>query len=272
MTALPYAELIGDPVEHSLSPLIHDFWLEQLGLQAEHRRLQVKRGELAAYLEERRSDPDWRGCNVAMPLKLDALALADGASDRAIGIGAANLILPREGRLIAGNTDVCGASAAIERLIAAGAPMRTITILGSGGGARAIVMALHLLGISSVRIQSLDSGEAYKLAVQFGLGEEPRPFHMAIGGDGLINATPLGMTGSPPLDISLDGLAPNGWVFDLVTSPRPTDLVRRADERGLSTIAGVDMLVEQAADSFAHFHGVEAPRDRDDQLFASLER
>lgn len=272
MTAIPYAELIGDPVEHSLSPVIHCFWLKQLGIRAGYRRFQVKRTDLGAYLDERRDDPNWRGCNVTMPLKLDALALADEASDRAVGTGAANLLMPRDGRLIAGNTDVCGAGAAIERLIGAGAPMRMITILGSGGAARAVLMALHLLGISSVRIQSRDLGEAYKLAVQFRLSEEPRPLHMAIEGDGLINATPLGMTGAPPLDIGLAGLAPDGWVFDLVTSPRPTDLVRRADEDGLSTLAGIDMLLEQAADSFAHFYGAPAPRDLDAQLMERLER
>ena len=272
MTSQPFAEVIGDPIEQSLSPIIHGYWLGQLGIAGEYRRYQVKRGELPAYLDERRRDPDWRGCNVTMPLKLDALALADQASDRAIGTGAANLLIPRDGRIVGGNTDVCGVSASLERLAAAGAPMNVITLLGSGGAARAALMALRLLGISRVRIQSRDVAEAYKLAVQFRLAEEPRPFHMAVDGDGLINATPLGMTGSPPLNLDLSGLAARGWVFDFVTSPRRTDLIVRAEERGLATIRGIEMLVEQAADSFAHFFGSEAPRDRDKDLFARLDQ
>lgn len=271
MTSRPFAEVIGDPVDHSLSPLIHGFWLSQLGIDAEYRRHQVKRGELAAYLAERRQDPHWRGCNVTMPLKLDALALADDASDRAIGTGAANLILPRDGRLIAGNTDVAGVVALIERLIDKGAAMDMITLLGSGGAARAALMGLHLLGIASVRIQSRDLTEAYKLAVQFRLHEEPRPFHMAIEGDGLINATPLGMTGAPPTDIDLRGLSAKGWVFDFVTSPHPTRLIASAEERGLTTVYGAEMLVEQAAESFALLFGAEPPRDKDADLFKALD-
>ena len=79
----PYAEVIGDPIDHSLSPAIHNFWLETLEIAADYGRRQVRRGQLADYLAERRADPQWRGCNVTMPLKLDALTLADGASDRA---------------------------------------------------------------------------------------------------------------------------------------------------------------------------------------------
>ena len=272
MTAIPYGEVIGDPIDHSLSPTIHCFWLKQLGIRAGYRRHRVARGELAAFFDERRQDENWRGCNVTMPLKLEAIALADEASDRAIATGAANLIMPRDGRLLAGNTDVGGVIALIERLIDSGAPMKTITLLGSGGAARAALMALHLLGISAVRIQARDLNEAYKLAVQYRLHEEPRPFHMAIDGDGLINATPLGMSGSPPVDLSLDGLTANGWVLDFVTSPHPTELARRAAERGLSTLNGIDMLVEQAAESFTMLFGAEPPRDVDEQLFARLER
>lgn len=268
----PYGEVIGDPVDHSLSPIIHCFWLKQLSIRAGYRRHRVARGELRAYLDKRRLDPNWRGCNVTMPLKLDAISLADEASDRAIATGAANLIIPREGRLLAGNSDISGVVALVERLIDRGAPMKLITLLGSGGAARAVLMGLHLLGISSVRIQARDLAEAYKLAVQFRLHEEPRPFHSAIEGDGLVNATPLGMAGKPPLQVRLDGLAANGWVFDLVTSPQPSDLISRAAERGLSTVGGIEMLVEQAADSFSLLFGAEPPRDKDEQLLARLKR
>ena len=87
-----YAEVIGDPVEHSLSPQIHGFWLHCLGIEGRYGRRQVTRAELPDYIGEKRRDPDWRGTNVTMPLKLDAVALADGAADWAVAAGAANQI------------------------------------------------------------------------------------------------------------------------------------------------------------------------------------
>lgn len=270
MTPAAYAEVIGDPIDHSLSPAIHGFWLDQLGIAAEYRRHRVQRGELGTYIEQRQSDPDWRGCNVTMPLKLDAITIADDATDRAFGAGAANIIVPRDGKLIAGNTDVGGVMALMEKLAAAGAGMGLITLLGSGGAARAALMGLRLMGIASVRLQSRNLAEAYNLAVQFRLSEEPRPFHMAIEGDGLINATPLGMAGAPKSNFRLDGLRQNGWVFDFVTSPQPTELIRQARERGLAAVDGIEMLVEQAAESFQAFFGAEPPRDKDEELLARL--
>lgn len=269
---VPFAEVIGDPIDHSLSPVIHCFWLQQLGINAGYRRHRVERGGLAEYLAERRHDPNWRGCNVTMPLKLDALAAADEASDRAIGTGAANILFPRDRQLVAGNTDVGGVVALLERLRKSSAPMDMIVLLGSGGGARAVLMALHLSGVPNVQIQARNLGEAYKLAVQFGLAREPRPLHVAVVADGLINATPLGMTGAPPLAIDVGGLSAGGWVFDLVTSPDPTDLIRRASERGLLTIDGLQMLVEQAQDSFKLFFDADPPRHCDEQLFERLKR
>ena len=268
----PYGEVIGDPIDHSLSPLIHCFWLKQLGIRAGYRRCRVASGGLAAYLEQRRHDPQWRGCNVTMPLKLDAVAIADEASDRAIAAGAANLIVPKDGRLFAGNTDVGAVATLLKRLIDSGAPAGLVTLLGSGGAARAVLMGLRLLGISSVRIQARNMNEAYKLAVQFGLSEEPRPFHASLEGDALINSTPLGMTGKRPLDIGIDELSADGWVFDLVTAPRDTELIKRAAGRGLSTVSGIEMLVEQAAESFAHLFGADAPREMDESLFERLAR
>ena len=116
MTSKPYAEVIGDPIVQSLSPTIHSFWLEALGIDATYGRRQVSRAELPAYLEERRADPDWRGSNVTMPLKLDAAALADEVTDRAVAAGAANVLMMRDGRLAAANTDVGAIAILLTRL------------------------------------------------------------------------------------------------------------------------------------------------------------
>ncbi len=270
MTSSQYAEVIGDPIAQSLSPAIHSYWLEQLKIEGSYGRKQVGRAELPDYLKDRRSDPTWRGCNITMPLKLDALTLADEASDRALGTGAANIIVPREGKLLAGNTDVGAIAKLIEQFAKAGAPMRAVTLLGSGGGARAVLMALRLMGFAMVRIQSRNVSEAYALAVQHKLEVEPVPFDVPIEGDGLINATPLGMTGQLPLDIDLSAMTANGWVIDLVTTPSPTDLVRIAVARGMTAVGGIGMLIEQAAESFKLFFGQEPPRDKDAELMQKL--
>jgi shikimate dehydrogenase len=270
MTSRQYAEVIGDPIAQSLSPAIHQFWLGQLGIEGDYGRRQVSRAELPVYLKERRADPAWRGCNITMPLKLDALSLADGASDTAVGTGAANIIIPRDGKLLAGNTDVGAIAKLIEQFARNGAPMRAVTLLGSGGGARAVLMALHLMGFRMVRIQSRNVSEAFALAVQHGLEVEPVPFDAPIEGDGLINATPLGMTGQQPLDVDLSAMTRNGWVIDLVTTPNPTDLVRVAAARGMTAVGGLGMLVEQAAESFKLFFGKEPPRDKDAELMQKL--
>ena len=270
MTSRQHAEVIGDPIVQSLSPAIHGFWLEALKIDADYGRRQVTRTGLEDYLDTARADAQWRGCNITMPLKLDALSLADEASDRAIGTGAANIIVPRDGKLLAGNTDVGAITKLIEQMARGGAAMGSVTLLGSGGGARAVLMALHLIGFRMVRIQSRNVGEAFALAVQHGLEVEPVEFDAPIDGDGLINATPLGMTGQLPLDVDISGMTKGGWVIDLVTSPNPTELVRTALSRGLTAVGGLGMLIEQAGESFKLFFGQEAPRDKDGELMARL--
>lgn len=267
---VPFAEVIGDPIDHSLSPAIHGFWLERLGINAEYRRRRITRADLPSYLAERRADTRWRGCNVTMPLKLDALALADDATDRALGAAAANILVPKDGKLLAGNTDIGAVATVIERLRSAGAPMIDVTLLGNGGAARAALMALHMLGIHAVRIQSRDLGSAYKLAVEFKLEAEPVSLETAIDSDGLINATPLGMTGMPPLGVDWRRMPANGWVFDFVTVPAETGLIRAARERGFKTVTGIEVLVEQAAESFKAFFEADAPRAVDAELMARL--
>lgn len=266
-----FAEVIGDPVEHSKSPLIHGFWLERLGLEAEYRRTRITREELPAFIAARRLDPRWRGCNVTMPLKLDALMLADERSDRAVQTGATNCLLPREKELVADNTDIAGVIAVVVRL-ATLRPTATVTVLGSGGAARAVIVALKQLGTANVVVQARNRDEAQSLAQRFALAFPPQPFDAPVRTDGLVNATPLGMTGSAPLDIDLSTMPKHGWVFDLVTSPNPTELVTSAERHGFAASGGLAMLVEQAAAAFPLFFGREPPRDpeTDAALYAML--
>jgi len=271
MTSL-YAEVIGDPIDHSLSPIIHSFWLAALGIDAGYGRRKVGRSDLPAYLKEKRIDRNWCGSNVTMPLKLDAVSLADEATDRAVTAGAANVLMMRKGRLVAANTDVGAIAILLSRLHESKARMGSVTLLGNGGAARAALVALKLVGITAVRIQAWDLGAAYKLAIEFGLDAEPTPLTATIESDGLINATPLGMPGMDCLNCELGHMPAAGWVFDMVTDPLETPLLEAARARGLKMVGGLDMLVEQAATSFKLFFDRDAPRDRDSELWQKLKR
>lgn len=264
-----YAEVIGDPIVQSRSPAIHQFWLEKAGLAFDYRATRVTRAELPDYVANRRADPAWRGCNVTMPLKLDAVILADAADDRAVAAGAANLLVPRDGRILAGNTDVGAILRLLGPRLGKGAP-DGITLLGNGGAARAVLVALRMLGIGNVRIHARDLSAALKLAVEFGLEDAPRPFDQPVASGGLINATPLGMVGVDAVTIDIAAMPAGAWVFDMVPDPNQTPLLRAAQARGLGMIDGLSMLVEQAADSFTLLFGQEAPRQYDVELMARL--
>ena len=205
-----------------------------------------------------------------MPLKLDALALADEASDRAVAAGAANLLLPRDGKLFAANTDVGAIAKLVDGQRKSGRAAASVTLLGNGGAARAALVALKLLDIDQVRIQARDLGEATRLAVEFGLGPTPAPLTAPIDSDALINATPLGMPGRDCLNCDVSRISANGFVFDMVAMPTDTLLIAAARERNLAVITGFEMLVEQAATSFKLLFGQEPPRDRDTDLWHKL--
>ena len=268
MTSRPYAEVIGDPIAHSRSPIIHRFWLDQLGIAADYLASLVPKSRYADHVDRRRADRCWRGANVTMPLKLEALAHADDKSDTALAAGAANLIYPREGRLIAENTDVGAIALLLGKLKDGGAAMGNVTLFGNGGAARAALVACRMLGIDQVTIQARDLAAALSLSVQFGLPNPPRPLTDPVESDGIINATPLGMSGVDCLNCDLSALPAKGWVFDFVTDRSP--LVDAATVRGLATVRGIEMLVEQASASFAILFGTAAPRDQDEQLMLRL--
>lgn len=261
----PFAEVVGDPIEHSRSPLIHGFWLDALGMAGRYERTRVARGGLAAHLAARRTDPDWRGCNVTMPLKREALDAADHASDRALAAAAANLLVRREGRLEAANTDVGAIAALVDAQRQSGRPAERVVLLGSGGAARGALVALGLLGIRDVTLHARDAIAARGLAVEFGLTRPPQPLDAPWVGDSVVNATPLGMAGQtgwwcPPAELAAE-LSPRGWLFDMVTDPDETALIAAARARGLGIVTGRAMLIEQAATSFRLLFGVEPPRD-----------
>jgi shikimate dehydrogenase len=257
-----YAEVIGDPIAHSKSPLIHKFWLAKLEIEADYRATFVQPGDLTGHFEHRRHDPDWAGCNVTMPHKADVLRLADRVDDAVDAIGSANTIIASEGALAAHNTDIDGIVAALGE---EGLQKRPVLILGNGGAARTTLAVLKSRKLEEVAIVARDAAKSERLSARFGLRlVEPEAPQL------LINASPLGMTGFDPMPETMLGLVdlmqPEGIVFDMVYSPTETQLLARARQRGLKAIGGLDMLIGQADAAFRLFFGQPAPREHDAEL------
>lgn len=264
------AEVIGDPIAQSKSPVIHRFWLDALGIEAAYGRVHVAPEDLPGYVARSRVDPDWRGCNVTIPHKIAVLDLIDDPGGVRDSIGAMNTILRQpDGTLIGTNTDAGGFAAPIAGLELAGAHA---TVVGAGGAARAVLFALAKLGVERVTVMNRSPLKAAGLLARFGLKGDvvplgsPLPATTAL----LVNTSALGMTGQSPLDIDLTPLGEDAVVYDIVYAPLETPLLAQARARGLDTVDGLEMLVGQAALAFELFFGQPPPRDRDDELRALL--
>ncbi|HTU09346.1 MAG TPA: shikimate dehydrogenase [Allosphingosinicella sp.] len=266
---VPYAEVIGDPIAQSKSPLIHKFWLEQLGLEGDYRATLVPVGGLPAYLAARRSDPDWRGCNITMPHKEAAIPLVDMIEGQLGRIGALNTIvpLPLNNQLLGTNTDTTGM---LEALIAAKASGPGVAVVGAGGAARAVCLALSAY-VPKIIVLNRDLNRAEAMIAALGIEAEARSLEAPLPPVGLlVNASALGMTGFPPFRLSLDPLPAGAAVIDIVTSPLETELLGAARARGLRTVDGLVMLIGQAATAFHMFFGKPPPREDDTALRALL--
>ncbi|WP_326913942.1 shikimate dehydrogenase family protein [Sphingopyxis chilensis] len=265
----PFAEVIGDPIVQSKSPLIHGFWLDALGLPGDYRRAHVKSEELAAYIAERRIDPDWRGCNVTMPHKAAVMGLVDDPGDIRGTIGAMNTIVRQpDGALIGTNTDAAGFYSPLAELDLEGAP---VAVVGAGGAARAVLFALARANVGSVTILNRSPLKAMGLLATFGLRGDVVALDAQLPPVSLlVNSSSLGMAGQPPLDLDLSPLPDDAIVYDLVYSPLQTRLLKAAAARGLDTVDGLDMLIGQAALAFELFFGATPPEGRDEELRALL--
>ncbi|WP_284123898.1 shikimate dehydrogenase family protein [Parerythrobacter aestuarii] len=276
----PYAEVIGDPITQSKSPLIHGFWLDRLGLEADYRAEHVSADQLSGYLEARRADLHWRGCNVTMPHKQAIIPLLDQLHPLAKKVGAVNTVVRGDNGTLTGfNTDVGGFLEPLQQELAQPHLFRMARILGNGGAARAIIAGLAHQGFTLV-LAGRDPDKAARLIADLASdGEHHTPplSHFAEPTDFafddregildlVVNASPLGMTGQPPLAFDMSHAPPGAIVYDIVTHPVQTPLLAAAEAAGHPTIDGLAMLVGQAAEAFEKFFGIAPPRDEDDAL------
>ena len=279
----PYAEVIGDPIAQSKSPAIHGHWLREAGITADYRAHRVTSAGLAGYLAARRADDAWRGCNVTMPHKQAIIPLLDRLDPAASRIGAVNTVLREGTKLVGYNTDAEGFLEPLRRELACDHLFRMARVLGTGGAARAIVTALAGEGMVIV-LAGRDPAKARALLDELDPGGEHHAVDIAHFADTtdfafddregcldlIVNASPLGMTGQPALAFDLSHVPPGSIVYDIVTHPLDTPLLRAARAAGFRTVDGLAMLIGQAAAAFEKFYGQKPPRDQGDKALRAL--
>lgn len=275
------AGVLGWPIEHSLSPVIHGLWLTRFGIDGVYSRVAVEPERFEAETTRLLREDGWRGMNVTVPHKEAAFRFVDRLDAAAERIGAVNtIVLGDDGAIEGRNTDLYGFRRNLETAEGWDAVgRRAAVVVGAGGAARAVVCALLDLGFKEVRIlnRTVEKAHALRedLGVEAGLRLAPLSMDWADqameGADLLVNTTSLGMTGQPPLDLSLDSLPREAFVTDIVYAPLETDLLARARARGHASVDGLGMLLHQAVPGFeAWFAPPETPQVDSDLRAAVL--
>jgi shikimate dehydrogenase len=251
----------GQPIKHSMSPVLHNAWIQAAGLDAAYVPFAPAADRFETFVDGLRGGAV-RGVNVTIPFKERALALADTASDLARMAGAANLLLFNpDGSVHADNTDGPGLLGAIATQApgfdVAAAP---VVILGAGGAARGAVAALLLAGAPKVVVVNRTLARAQELADAFGpkvaAAEEDALPGLLVEAGLVVNATSLGLGGGagPSADLTLT--PQTAVVMDMVYKPLRTEFLRRAEAAGRRTVDGLEMLLRQAVPTFAAIYGV----------------
>jgi len=265
--SLPIAKIAGVagwPIHQSLSPMMHNMWLREAGINGAYIPFAVHPGE-AEYAFKTLKRTTLMGVNVTAPLKEIAFKSADIATADAKRLGVANVLYKRSGKLVAHNTDLEGfAAPLLLRGLHAHISQSPAVVIGAGGASRAVIAALLSLSVPEIRLINRTDKRASDMADHLSV---PSLYAVpwaerneALRGAGLIiNASSAGMAGKAELDINT-AYAPDGaWVYDLVYNPQETRLLRAARRQGLNYMGGLDMLIAQARPSFKAFFGVAAP-------------
>lgn len=253
------AGVIGHPITHSKSPLIHGYWISKQGLLGSYDAIDISPAQLETGVRKLITQ-GYRGFNVTLPHKQEMLKLCDDVDETARSIGAVNMVSIYNGKLKGFNTDAFGY---IENLKAHNASIdknKPAIVLGAGGAARAIVYGLLQEGFQNIIVTNRTLEKAIEIAAMDGKNVKACPWderEMALSDAGLlVNTTALGMTGKEKLLIGLTRLPQEAVVSDIVYAPLMTDLLLQAKERGNTVVTGIGMLLHQARPAFATWFGV----------------
>jgi len=266
------AGVVGRPVAHSLSPILHNAWLAASGIDGVYVAFSPEADRAEAFFDSLRGGAV-RGVNVTLPFKEAAFACADDVSDRADRAGAANvLVFEPDGTIVADNTDGIGLLGALRTAPGFHVTAGPVVVLGAGGAAAGAVAALVAAGAPEVRVVNRTFHKAEALAAAD--PERVRAFHLADAGTAfagcmaVINATSAGIAGEGGLDVPLAATPPDAVAMDMVYKPLETAFLRQARELGRPTVDGLEMLIRQAEPSFAAFFGQDPPVDVDVRALA----
>lgn len=248
------AAVIGHPISHSLSPLIHQYWFKKHNIDAVYHALDIAPADLNARVHAL-IDDGYAGFNVTVPHKQKIMQLCDDIDDTARAVGAVNTALIKQGRIIGCNTDAYGYIENIKN----NAPSfdfrnKRALVLGAGGAARAVVYGLLDAGFSHITLTNRTQENAQILARDFknvDVVDWNTREKACIDADLLTNTTVLGMKGQEELPMDLSYLPDHALVCDIVYKPLHTTLIRNAQARNLRTITGIGMLLHQARPAFA---------------------
>jgi shikimate dehydrogenase len=270
--------VIGYPVAHSRSPLIHGYWLREHKIDGEYTRREVKPGEADQFLKNF-SMQNLVGCNVTLPHKEAAARNVAIATPVVRALGVANTLWLENEKLHGDNTDVAGFLAHLDDTIS-GWDKKTkhAVVLGAGGAARSVVYGLHERGVEQITIVNRSRERAEQLVKEIKIHSNIAGFDRAetllSSANLLVNTTSLGMKGQPPLAIDLKNLKQDAAVCDIVYVPLETDLLRQARERGHAAVDGLGMLLHQAVPGFTRWFGVRptVTKELRDLIVADLEK
>ena len=269
--------VIGWPVEHSRSPLIHGYWLKRHAIDGTYSKEAVRPEAVAGFLRSLAAQ-GFVGCNVTVPHKEAAYRLADEREDSARAVLAANTLWLEGGKLHAANTDTYGYMTHLGLTVpdwrAHDGP---VCVLGAGGAARAIVYGFLEAGVEEVRVFNRTRSRAEAMAEQF--GPRVKVFDWVSRSDAssnaavLVNTTAAGLKGAGTLGIDFNGFNPSCIVSDIVYVPLETELLAQARARGLRTVDGLGMLLHQAVPGFEKWFGVrpQVTKELRDILVADIE-
>ena len=266
--------VIGWPISHSRSPLIHGHWLKQHGINGSYTRIPVEPEDLPAFLESLETS-GFAGCNVTLPHKENAFRIVQCGDESTERLGAVNTVFIRNSNILGTNTDGEGFLNSL-RKGAPGLDLRNqrAVVLGAGGAAMAVTNALLLQGMAEVAVLNRSIEKAELLRQRFGSKVVPVEWvrRAEVLGEAalLVNTTSLGMKGQPALEIDLARLNPRAVVTDIVYTPLRTQLLIDASERGNPVVEGLGMLLHQAVRGFKLWFGVTPTVT--DELYAIVAR
>jgi len=258
------AFVVGHPIRHSRSPMIHGHWLAGHGLEGAYEKLDVAPADFPTFVRSFAAQ-GYAGGNVTIPHKEAAYLAVDRRTPRAEKMKAVNTLWVEDGLVWGDNTDVLGFMAHLDDTLGIGweQAVDTALVLGAGGAARAVVAGLQDRPIRRILVANRTLTKAEELVRDL----DPEGAVLAalpweeVGGavaatDLIVNTTSLGMAGQPPLALDLSAARPTAAVADIVYVPLETPLLAAATARGLRTVDGLGMLLHQAAPGFARWFGV----------------